>query len=191
MAKKSPPRSKPAKARKSPGKLRSNTGRDSEGAATGAIIRTLPQSASGSMDHPVSGKSKFLKRLIIGIVLLIVVGFIYLFYKGRRSVVSETGTVKIEGLVSGATIARDELGVAFVKADNEQDAFFGAGYAAATDRLWQMYSTKLAVTGRLAEIAGEVGRAETCQRRDDGSEIGTIEDFGGVAAGIFGCEFAA
>lgn len=154
MAKKSPPRSKPAKARKSPGKLRSNTGRDSEGAATGAIIRTLPQSASGSMDHPVSGKSKFLKRLIIGIVLLIVVGFIYLFYKGRRSVVSETGTIKIEGLVSGVTIARDELGVAFVKADNEQDAFFGAGYAAATDRLWQMYSTKLAVTGRLAEIAG-------------------------------------
>jgi acyl-homoserine-lactone acylase len=155
MARKSTPARTSSKARKATHKVRTNTGRDSEGAATGAIIRTLPQSASGStMDTPVSGKRKFLKRLVIVILAVVVVGLAYLFYKARRSVVSETGTIKIEGLVSGVTISRDELGVAFVKADNEQDAFFGAGYAAATDRLWQMYSTKLAVTGRLAEIAG-------------------------------------
>ncbi len=106
------------------------------------------------MDAPVSGKRKFFKRLLIGIVAVVLIALIYLFYKARRSVVSETGTIKIEGLISGVTIARDELGVPLIKADNEQDAFFGAGYASATDRLWQMYSTKLAVTGRLAELAG-------------------------------------
>jgi acyl-homoserine-lactone acylase len=87
--------------------------------------------------------------LALGLVV-----FIYLTYKAKRSVVEETGSIKIAGIQGSVTISRDSYGVAFVKADNEQDAFFGAGYAAATDRLWQMYSTKLAVTGRLAEIAG-------------------------------------
>lgn len=144
-----------SKARKASAHARSNTGRDSANAATGAIIRTLPQSASGTMhDAPPSGKRNFVKKLLYLIVILIVVGFAYLTYKAWRSVPKDSGTVKVEGLQGTVTIARDALGVPFVKADTEQDAFFGAGYAAASDRLWQMYATKLAVTGRLAEIGG-------------------------------------
>lgn len=154
MSKKSTPAKKTSKSAKSAGRTRSNTGRDSKGAATGAIIRTMPQSASGMLDEPVARKGKWFKRILLGLLIVVVVAFVYLFYKARRSVISETGTIKIEGLVSGVTIARDELGVPLVKADNEPDAFFGAGYASASDRLWQMYSTKLAVSGRLSELAG-------------------------------------
>ncbi|HRP68523.1 MAG TPA: penicillin acylase family protein [Turneriella sp.] len=133
---------------------RNNTGRDSKEAATGPIIRTLPQSFSGTTESGTQPKRKLWKlALKIVIVLLLVTAF-YLIYKVRASVIEETGVKKIEGVHSRVTIARDSMGVAFVKADNEDDAFFGAGYAAATDRLWQMYSTKLAVTGRLSEIAG-------------------------------------
>lgn len=133
---------------------RFNTGRDSKDAAKGPIIRTLPQSMSGGVEDGIPARRSWLKRILIGVVVLAILGFIFLYFKGRASVVSETGTIKLAGVRGSVTIARDEFGVPLVKADNEYDAFFGAGYAAATDRLWQMYSTKLAVTGRLAEVAG-------------------------------------
>ncbi|MFO1472331.1 MAG: penicillin acylase family protein [Turneriella sp.] len=154
MAKKAAPARKSNSRKKSHGPSRSNTGRDAKGAATGPIIRTLPQSMSGSNEDGTRKKRGWFKKILIGIILAAIIGFVYLYYKGKASVVSEAGTIKIEGVRGSVTIARDELGVPFVKADNEYDAFFGAGYAAATDRLWQMYSTKLAVTGRLAEVAG-------------------------------------
>lgn len=140
--------------RKGDASPRYNTGRDSKDAAKGPIIRALPQSMSGRASDEQPAKRSWLKRIFLGLVILAVVIFAWLFYKGKASVVSETGTLKIEGVRGSVTIARDALGVPLVKADNEYDAFFGAGYAAATDRLWQMYATKLAVTGRLAEIAG-------------------------------------
>lgn len=154
MAKKAAPARKSNSRKKSHGPSRSNTGRDAKGAATGPIIRTLPQSMSGSNEDGTRKKRGWFKKILIGITLAAIIGFVYLYYKGKASVVSEAGTIKIEGVRGSVTIARDELGVPFVKANNEYDAFFGAGYAAATDRLWQMYSTKLAVTGRLAEVAG-------------------------------------
>lgn len=149
MAKKST--SRPGKTRVSA--KRTNTGRDSENAAKGPIIRSLPQSMSGEPGHDVPRKS-LVKRALVVLLILLVAAFTYLTCKARGAVLTETGTIKIEGLNSGVTISRDALGVPLVKADNEDDAFFGAGYAAATDRLWQMYAAKLAVTGRLAELAG-------------------------------------
>mgnify|MGYP000976192396 FL=1 len=154
MAKKAAPARKSTSRKKGHGPARSNTGRDAKGAATGPIIRTLPQSMSGSNEDGAQKKRGWFKKILIGVILAAIIGFVYLYYKGKASVVSESGTIKLEGVRGSVTIARDELGVPFVKADNEYDAFFGAGYAAATDRLWQMYSTKLAVTGRLAEVAG-------------------------------------
>lgn len=126
-----------------------NTGRDSQGSATGPIIRTLPNAIDS--ERP---RRSLLKKILIALVLVILVGFGWLTCKGKRSVAAETGTIKVEGISGTVTIARDAYGVPLVKAENEADAFFGAGYATANDRLWQMYASKLAVTGRLAEIAG-------------------------------------
>ncbi|GAB4425808.1 MAG: acyl-homoserine-lactone acylase QuiP [Turneriella sp.] len=144
------PRRRPGKKAESP---RFNPGRDSKDAATGPIIRSLP-GALGNERSGETAKRPLWKKILIVIALLAVLGLTWLTCKARLSVTNETGTIKIAGISGNVTIARDALGVPFVKADSEQDAFFGAGYAAASDRLWQMYSTKLAVTGRLAEIAG-------------------------------------
>lgn len=132
---------------------RVNPGRDSKEAATGPIIRSLP-TALGNEQPLQTAKKRFVKFLLIGVALLLLLGLSWLTCKAMLSVASETGTIKVTGISGSVTIARDPLGVPFVEADTEQDAFFGAGYAAASDRLWQMYATKLAVTGRLAEIAG-------------------------------------
>jgi len=98
--------------------------------------------------------SSLKKKILVAIVLILAFGFLYLVCKAKLSVAAETGTIKVTGISGSVTIARDAYGVPLVKADSELDAFFGAGYASASDRLWQMYAAKLAVTGRLAEIAG-------------------------------------
>ena len=53
------------------------------------------------------------------------------------------------------TISRDDLGIPFIEAQNEDDMFFAAGYATASDRLWQMFLMSMAAQGRLTEIVGE------------------------------------
>lgn len=78
-------------------------------------------------------------------------------YKNRfhRSIDPSIGMVMLQGLHQQVLIRRDSLGIPCVEAQNEEDLFFGAGYATATDRLWQMYMMSMAMQGRLAEMAGK------------------------------------
>ncbi|MBI4873637.1 MAG: penicillin acylase family protein [Acidobacteria bacterium] len=57
--------------------------------------------------------------------------------------------------VSGpATIARDALGVAHIRAASAEDAIFLQGYVTAQDRLWQMDGLRRLAGGELAEVVG-------------------------------------
>ncbi|MGE0609866.1 MAG: penicillin acylase family protein [Pirellulales bacterium] len=51
-------------------------------------------------------------------------------------------------------IGRDAWGIPHIHADNDQDLFFGFGYAMAQDRLWQLDYLRRKGAGRLAEILG-------------------------------------
>ncbi len=53
------------------------------------------------------------------------------------------------------TIIRDQWGVPHVFALTDEAAFFGAGYATAQDRLFQIHRTRLLMQGRLAELLGD------------------------------------
>jgi len=72
----------------------------------------------------------------------------------QRSVPAVDGTVRLPGLKGEASIRRDALGVPFIQASNEDDLFYAAGYAQASDRLWQMVIMKMTIQGRLSEITG-------------------------------------
>jgi penicillin amidase len=54
----------------------------------------------------------------------------------------------------GVVIERDEWGVPTIRGQNDDDIWFGAGYAVAQDRLFQMELFRRATQGRLAEIVG-------------------------------------
>ena len=54
----------------------------------------------------------------------------------------------------GVTIERDDWGVPTVRGQNDDDVWFGVGYAVAQDRLFQMELFRRATQGRLAEIVG-------------------------------------
>ena len=54
----------------------------------------------------------------------------------------------------GVRIYRDSYGVPLVYGDNGYDVWFGAGYAAATDRLFEIDAVRRTARGTLAELAG-------------------------------------
>jgi len=62
--------------------------------------------------------------------------------------------IQIKGIKDRVTIRRDERGIPYVEAQNDDDLYFGQGYATAADRLWQMDLFRRTARGELAEVLG-------------------------------------
>ncbi len=67
---------------------------------------------------------------------------------------SATQSLQIKGLKDRVTINRDERGIPYIEARNDDDLYFAQGYATAADRLWQMDLFRRTGRGELAEILG-------------------------------------
>src|ERR1044071_1904126 len=61
-------------------------------------------------------------------------------------------SIQLKGIKDRITIRRDERGIPYIEAQNDEDLYFGQGYATATDRLWQMDLYRRTARGELAEI---------------------------------------
>jgi penicillin amidase len=67
-----------------------------------------------------------------------------------------TGTRRV-GVRRSVQIERDTWGIPHIHADNDEDLFFGFGYALAQDRLFQLDFLRRRGAGRLSEILGPDG----------------------------------
>lgn len=67
----------------------------------------------------------------------------------------------------GVTITRDAFGVPNVRAGAELDAWYGAGYAVAQDRLFELEAFRKATQGRVAELTGRAGLGDDLVSRRD------------------------
>lgn len=76
--------------------------------------------------------------------------------------------VAIAGLKKQVTVRRDERGIPYIEAANDDDLFFAQGYVTASDRLWQMDLLRRNVRGELAEIFGQGALAEDKRHRTMG-----------------------
>lgn len=63
-------------------------------------------------------------------------------------------TIQIKGLKDRVTITRDERGIPYIDAKNDEDLYVAQGYATAADRLWEMDLFRRTARGELAEILG-------------------------------------
>lgn len=63
-------------------------------------------------------------------------------------------TLKLSGLKERVTVQRDERGIPYIQAKNDEDLFFAQGYVTASDRLWQMDLFRRTARGELAEVLG-------------------------------------
>src|SRR6266545_1905179 len=62
--------------------------------------------------------------------------------------------IAIHGLHSEVTVRRDERGIPYIEAKNDDDLYFAQGYITASDRMFQMDILRRNVRGELAEILG-------------------------------------
>src|SRR5438552_6141433 len=62
--------------------------------------------------------------------------------------------ITLTGLRDRVTIRRDERGIPYIEATNDEDLYFAQGYITASDRLWQMDLLRRTVRGELSEIFG-------------------------------------
>ena len=97
--------------------------------------------------------SRLLKliNLLIAIALVVACGCVYWFV--WRVLPQTSGTLRLP-VQGAATVTRDALGVAHIRAGSLEDAAFLQGYVTAQDRLWQMDMTRRAASGEFAEILG-------------------------------------
>ncbi|HET57254.1 MAG TPA: penicillin acylase family protein [Deltaproteobacteria bacterium] len=66
----------------------------------------------------------------------------------------KTGELKLDCLETPVTVIRDEKGMAYIFAENLDDALAAHGFVTAQDRLFQMELTRLFAEGRISELAG-------------------------------------
>lgn len=63
-----------------------------------------------------------------------------------------TKTLTLAGLHERVTVRRDERGIPYIEAKNDDDLYFAQGYVTASDRLWQMDLLRRTERGELAEV---------------------------------------
>ncbi|HVS81764.1 MAG TPA: penicillin acylase family protein [Pyrinomonadaceae bacterium] len=78
---------------------------------------------------------------------------------------SESKTLHVAGLHDRVTVRRDERGIPYVEAANDEDLYFAQGYVMASDRLWQMDLMRRTARGELAEILGAAALDQDKQHR--------------------------
>jgi penicillin amidase len=71
----------------------------------------------------------------------------------------------LAGLHNRVTVRRDERGIPYIEAANDDDLYFAQGYITASDRLWQMDLLRRNVRGEMAEIFGAAALADDKRHR--------------------------
>src|SRR6266508_4303139 len=96
------------------------------------------------------------------ITVLIIIAFFFLLSEPLFRVFAEqdngnqanTKTLAMAGLRDRVTVRRDERGIPYIEAKNQEDLYFAQGYVTASDRLWQMDLLRRTERGELAEVLG-------------------------------------
>ena len=99
-----------------------------------------------------------MKRQLATVLIILAL----LFLSSQRSVrvsaeqsdAATTKTLTIAGLRDRVTVRRDERGIPYIEAKNDDDLYFAQGYVTASDRLWQMDLLRRTERGELAEVVG-------------------------------------
>ena len=99
---------------------------------------------------------KWLKRISILLLILIVAGAGTGWWLMRGSVPMLDGELALDGLTAPVTVQRDALGVVTIDAANEVDALRALGYVHAQERYFEMDLMRRVSSGELSELFGPI-----------------------------------
>jgi penicillin G amidase len=97
---------------------------------------------------------KILKRILLGVLILIILAVVGVYFYLQSSKPVYDGEVSLAGPTADVEVLYDDYGIPHIYAKNETDAYFALGYVHAQDRLFQMEMLRRAADGRLSEILG-------------------------------------
>jgi len=101
------------------------------------------------------GMKKWLLRIGIGVVALVIVALIGAWAYVRTNGPKYSGEINLPGLQANVEVFHDEFGVPHIYAQNEEDAHYALGYLHAQERLFQMEMVRRVASGRLSELLGQ------------------------------------
>ena len=97
---------------------------------------------------------RWLLRLTIGLIVLLVIAAVLAWYFAIRSLPDYDATLQVQGISAPVEIVRSTENVPHIFGQTDEDVFFALGLAHAQDRLFQMTLLRRAAQGRLAEVYG-------------------------------------
>ncbi|TBN43769.1 penicillin acylase family protein [Paracoccus subflavus] len=97
---------------------------------------------------------RWLLRLTIGLILMLVAALILAWYFAVRSLPDYNATLRVPGISAPVEIVRSTENVPHVFGQTDEDVFFALGLVHAQDRLFQMTLLRRAAQGRLSEVYG-------------------------------------
>ncbi|GAA6178912.1 penicillin acylase family protein [Shimia sp. NS0008-38b] len=97
---------------------------------------------------------QWLLRLASGLVILVVLAVMLIYFLASRSLPTYDKTFAAAGISAPLEIVRNNANVPHIFGENDEDVYFGLGYAHAQDRLWQMLTMRRTAQGRLSEVFG-------------------------------------
>jgi penicillin amidase len=97
---------------------------------------------------------RWLLRIFVGLVALVILGVVGVYWLASRSLPDYGASHQVSGISGTIEIVRDNANVPHIFADSDTDVYFGLGFAHAQDRLWQMMMVRRTAQGRLSEIFG-------------------------------------
>src|SRR5215471_21248439 len=111
-----------------------------------------------------------MKRLINTFLVLSLVSAFVLSPRSIKARGSSTqqNSIQLPGLRQPVTVRRDERGIPYIEAANDDDLYFAQGYITAGDRLFEMDLLRRNVRGELAEIFGSAALDEDKRHRTFG-----------------------
>lgn len=98
---------------------------------------------------------RWVKRISVGLLVLVLVFGLYALWTVRRSFPTVDGELEVSGLRDTVEVVRDDWGVPHIFARNDHDLFFAQGYTHAQERFWQMDFWRHIGSARLSEMFGE------------------------------------
>ncbi len=98
---------------------------------------------------------KILKIVAIGLVVLVLGGFLTVKYFLGLGAPKVDGKIYLPHLKDEVTVLRDKYGIPHIYAKNTGDLYYAMGFVQAQDRLFQMDFLRRYAKGELSEIFGE------------------------------------
>src|SRR5699024_3651860 len=102
------------------------------------------------------GPMRWLRRIVYGVVALLVIAFATGWYLLAGSKAQLDGSVTVAALAAPATITRDHVGVVTIDAASRRDLAWATGFVHAQERFFQMDLQRRLAAGELAALLGPV-----------------------------------